>query len=71
MSSSRVVIVIFLSSIINLTRCSAKFSVNPDTNRIIDNDGRERIFHGDNVVMKTSPFIPITTHFDARSSIDI
>ena len=68
MRCSNVGIVLFLSSIISLTRSSAKFSVNIDTNRIVDNYGRERIFHGDNVVMKTSPFIPITTHFDARSS---
>ena len=35
-------------------------------NRIIDEFGRERIFHGENVVMKTTPFVPITSHFDAR-----
>merc|ERR1719481_223307 len=47
---------------------SLKFSVNPERNRIVDNFGRERIFHGTNVVFKTDPFIPITTHFDVRYS---
>ena len=46
--------------------CSKKFLVDPERNRIIDGFGRERIFHGENVVMKTTPFVPITTHFDAR-----
>ena len=45
---------------------SDKFSVSSEKNRIIDSFGRERFFHGTNVVFKTDPFIPITTHFDAR-----
>ena len=45
---------------------SNKFLVDPEKNRIVDGFGRERIFHGENVVMKTTPFVPITTHFDAR-----
>ena len=45
---------------------SKKFLVDPERNRILDGFGRERIFHGENVVMKTTPFVPITTHFDAR-----
>ena len=48
------------------SRLSTKFLVDPEKNRIIDGYGRERIFHGENVVMKTTPFVPITTHFDAR-----
>ena len=47
---------------------SVKFSVSSEKNRIIDSFGRERFFHGTNVVFKTEPFIPITTHFDARYS---
>ena len=45
---------------------SAVFSVDTDKNRIVDQFGRERLFHGTNVVFKTTPFIPITSHFDAR-----
>ena len=44
----------------------AMFSVDTEKNKIIDQFGRERIFHGENVIMKTIPFVPITTHFDAR-----
>merc|ERR1719201_2363786 len=44
------------------------FSVDKTTNRIVDSVGRQRIFHGSNVVYKTTPFIPITTKFDARYS---
>ena len=57
------IILLFLGS---STVSAAKYYVNPSTNRIVDSYGRERIFHGDNVVMKTTPFIPITTYFDAR-----
>lgn len=45
---------------------TSKFHVNTDKNRIVDSSGRERLFHGTNVVQKTAPFVPITTHFDAR-----
>ena len=48
---------------------TSKFHVNTDKNRIVDGAGRERLFHGTNVVQKTAPFIPITTHFDARLEI--
>ena len=58
--------IILLLLLGSFTVSAAKYYVNPSTNRIVDSYGRERIFHGDNVVMKTSPFIPITTHFDAR-----
>ena len=61
-----IILLLLLASFTRLTVSAAKYYVNPSTNRIVDNYGRERIFHGDNVVMKTTPFIPITTHFDAR-----
>lgn len=56
----------FLLSTSLQSTLAAKFRVNTDKNRIVDSAGRERIFHGQNVVMKTAPFIPITDHFDAR-----
>ena len=34
------------------------YSVNPHTQRIVDQHGRERYFHGANVVEKSFPFIP-------------
>merc|ERR1711936_323408 len=63
MRGSSLLLLLFLQ----LSR-SKKFLVDPERNRILDGFGRERIFHGENVVMKTTPFVPITTHFDARYS---
>ena len=57
---------LLLSSFLQSTVRADKFLVNTQKNRIVDTAGRERIFHGQNVVMKTAPFIPITDHFDAR-----
>ncbi|XP_057303552.1 endoglycoceramidase-like isoform X1 [Hydractinia symbiolongicarpus] len=38
-------------------------SVNPDTQMLVDSLGRERFFHGTNVVVKHPPFHPETTGF--------
>ncbi|KAL5463688.1 hypothetical protein EMCRGX_G032612 [Ephydatia muelleri] len=38
--------------------------VNTATNRIVDSFGRERYFHGVNVVMKGPPWLPATDKFD-------
>ena len=56
---------LLVSNILSICH-SAQFSVDTQKNRIIDQYGRERLFHGTNVVQKTAPFIPITSHFDAR-----
>lgn len=46
-------------------------TVNTDTQNIVDNFGRTRIFHGVNVVYKTAPFHPVLNEFDpARSLTD-
>lgn len=37
-------------------------------NRIKDYDGRERIFHGTNVVEKRFPFVPVTDSFNPVDS---
>ena len=66
LSRYKSLLLLFLTCFTRSSWSAAKFYVNPDTNRIVDLHGRERIFHGDNVVQKTAPFIPITTHFDAR-----
>merc|ERR1719300_895457 len=58
---------LLVSNILSICQ-SAQFSVDTQKNRIIDQYGRERLFHGTNVVQKTAPFIPITSHFDARYS---
>lgn len=44
-------------------------SVNTNSQRIVDQDGRERIFHGTNVVYKSPPYYPITDKFDPLYSL--
>ena len=39
------------------------YNVNTDTHRIVDLQGRERYFHGVNVVVKGPPWIPRTDVF--------
>jgi hypothetical protein len=43
-------------------------SVDPTTSRLRDQDGRERIFHGTNVVYKAPPYIPQTNGFNFQYS---
>ena len=45
------------------------YKMNPDTRHIIDKEGRERIFHGVNVVYKKAPYHPILDHFDPQLSL--
>ncbi|KAG6551438.1 hypothetical protein Mapa_007084 [Marchantia paleacea] len=47
---------------------AADFHVVPDTGRIQDGRGRERIFHGLNVVMKGPPWHPQIDSFDPQMS---
>ncbi len=42
--------------------------VNPKNNRLLDEDGRERIFHGTNVVYKAPPYVPKVDSFDFQYS---
>lgn len=42
--------------------------VDSRTNMILDEDGRERYFHGTNVVFKASPYYPKTDSFDPMTS---
>lgn len=42
----------------------ACLQVNSATSRIVDSFGRERYFHGVNVVMKGPPWLPATDKFD-------
>lgn len=39
-------------------------SSNPTTQQLVDDAGRERFFHGVNVVYKGPPYVPQTTSFD-------
>lgn len=43
-------------------------TIDSQTNMILDEDGRERFFHGTNVVMKGPPYHPKTDSFDSEIS---
>ncbi|CAM6081915.1 unnamed protein product [Calypogeia fissa] len=53
---------------IRSTTSPTNFHVHPATGRIHDNFGRERIFHGLNVVVKGGPWHPRVDAFDPQSS---
>ena len=46
-------------------------SVNPETNMLVDSLGRERFFHGTNVVYKHKPFHPETTGYGENTFSEI
>ena len=50
---------------------ASQFVVDSEKNKIVDKQGRERFFHGTNVVYKTDPFIPVIDHFDAKESFSV
>ncbi len=49
---------------------SAPLKINTKTRQIIDDQGRERFFHGINVIMKQSPWLPETRFFDIDTSFN-
>ncbi|XP_066919761.1 endoglycoceramidase-like [Clytia hemisphaerica] len=51
-------ILALLTSLVKTQSADMFISVNPNTNMLIDVMGRERIFHGTNVVVKGEPFYP-------------
>eukprot|EP00928_Gymnodinium_smaydae_P041261 TRINITY_DN27933_c0_g6_i1.p1 TRINITY_DN27933_c0_g6~~TRINITY_DN27933_c0_g6_i1.p1 ORF type:complete len:546 (-),score=52.37 TRINITY_DN27933_c0_g6_i1:255-1823(-) len=46
----------------------ARFHVNPSTGRILDSHGRERLFHGTNIVYKKAPFHPSRGESNSKTS---
>ena len=44
------------------------YSVDPDSQRMVDQHHRERYFHGLNVVVKGPPWLPDTSAFNATTS---
>ena len=48
--------------------CSAFIQVDPSTRQLVDGEGRQRYFHGVNVVVKGPPWIPEASSFDPKSS---
>lgn len=58
-------VVVLTLALISLTAGQSKIMhLDPETRRFVDEHGRERYFHGTNVVFKGTPWIPITDHFD-------
>jgi endoglycosylceramidase len=45
------------------------FTVNTETNQIIDEQGRERYFHGLNIMFKIPPYIPDTKNWNIKTSL--
>jgi endoglycosylceramidase len=48
--------------------CNAFIQVDPVSQQLVDVEGRQRYFHGVNVVVKGPPWIPETSGFDPRHS---
>jgi endoglycosylceramidase len=54
--------------LIGLSSQSKFVNVNPFTNKFMDEQGRERYYHGLNVVVKVFPYIPWGDKFDTDKS---
>ena len=48
----------------------SQVTVNPEIRMFQDPDGRAMIFHGQNVVYKTDPYIPSDGEFDPLRSLN-
>eukprot|EP00271_Cylindrocystis_brebissonii_P013067 TRINITY_DN32630_c0_g1_i1.p1 TRINITY_DN32630_c0_g1~~TRINITY_DN32630_c0_g1_i1.p1 ORF type:complete len:709 (+),score=41.06 TRINITY_DN32630_c0_g1_i1:143-2269(+) len=75
MTGCRVSILVYFSFIFFSSFCSLasvsppEFSIDRASGKICDKYGRERIFHGLNVVVKGAPWAPSTGEFDTRMSL--
>lgn len=47
---------------------SSQISVDPETNMFVDTLGRERFFHGLNVIQKGSPYYPPYEGFNVNTT---
>lgn len=52
-----------------LVKGSSAFKVDQNSRKIVDEDGRTRIFHGVNAVEKLFPFYPVYDHYDFNFSL--
>lgn len=68
--SQRSLLLFYTLAVCNLSavECIAEYHVDSSSGMIVDNLGRERIFHGLNVVMKAPPWHPLTDTFDPHLS---
>ena len=54
--------ILVITALLGLTM--ANITIDPETRTYRDEFNRARIFHGQNVVMKLPPYIPLTDKFD-------
>ena len=57
-------ILLLLSLVVSDTTSVDVLQVDIERNRVVDAMGRERYFHGVNVVVKGPPWIPVMDRFD-------
>ena len=50
---------------------ASPITVDPDTHMFVDAHGRERFFHGLNVVQKKFPWYPLYTEFNVNTSFSL
>ena len=48
----------------------ARIAVNPQTKSLVDEYGRNVLFHGVNIVYKVAPYIPTDGEFDIGDSLN-
>ena len=65
----RSIVLLFILLSFSLIFSKGILKVNPETNRIEDEQGRERFFHGINIVIKTPPYIPEVNEFNPGNSL--
>jgi endoglycosylceramidase len=49
--------------------CSSFISIDKNSRHFVDIEGRVRVFHGLNIVIKNPPYVPIEDHFDPLFSL--
>ena len=57
------------ASIAHAASTSQTYAIDPDLKSFVDEQGRSRIFHGFNVVVKKPDYIPVEDHFDFDMSV--
>ncbi|KAL4454600.1 hypothetical protein ABPG74_021805 [Tetrahymena malaccensis] len=55
--------------VVSFVSAAGAFKVNTTTHQIVDEQGRERIFHGVNTVVKVKPYIPYIDAFEPCMSV--
>lgn len=59
--------ILFISILLSISL--SQITIDPETRTYRDEFGRARIFHGQNVVVKLPPYLPILDKFDPQMSL--